>query len=180
LKTFGSESLNPGHKTKELIAFLIHQVTELRWPHLIGTLKGQLAKLKPRQTILSSEYFEAYEEWWDLNVRLGLEQKFRAKSWKVEEKMVNCYDYERATEESVNDLLKLVDDFEAEIASIPAELEIVRREPERDRVPLFRSKQVSVWTRLGEFVARSTNRSVRRKIQKGDNTLLESDILRML
>jgi hypothetical protein len=180
LKTFGSESLNPSHKTKELIAFLIHQVTELRWPHLIGTLKGQLAKLKPRQAILSSEYFEAYEEWWDLNVRLGLEQKFRAKSWKVEEKMVNCYDYERATEESVNDLLKLVDDFEAEIASIPAELEIVRREPERDRVPLFRSKQVSVWTRLGEFVARSTNRSVRRKIQKGDNTLLESDILRML
>lgn len=180
LKTLGSESLNPAHKTRELIAFLIHQVTEVRWPHLLDTLKGQLASLAPRRSILTPEVFEGYLEWWDLSVRLALEQKFRAKSWKVEEKMVECYDYEKVPEESVNDLLKLVDDFEAEVASIPAELEIVKRSPETDHVPLFRSKQVSVWTRLGEFITRPTNRSVRRKVARGENTLLTSDILRML
>jgi hypothetical protein len=180
LKTFGSTVLNPSHKTQELIAFLIHQVTEVRWPRLMETLKGQLASLAPKRVVLTEEYFEAYMDWWDLNVRLKLEQKFRQKSWKVEEKMVKTYEYETVSEDHVNDLLKLVDDFEAEVASIPVELGIERRDPEKDQVPLFRSKQVTVWTRLGEFITRPTNRSVRRKVLRGDNTLLESDVLRML
>lgn len=179
LKTFGSDVLVEGHKVKELVAHLIHWVDEVRWPTLERVLKEHLTGLVPKGVEEEGEHQDEYLEWFKLNVALPLEQKFRWQGMMIENKIREIRELDSIEESQVNELLELIDSFEADLSAIPAEITGQRREIEKSVTPMFRSKVVSYWTRLGEFVARPTNRSVRRK-QAWKPSFESSEVLRLL
>lgn len=179
LKTFGSDVLVPSHKSKELVAHLIHWVDDIRWPSLQRTLSEHLNGLVPKTMSNDDEHSEEYLEWFKLNVHLPLVQKFRWQGMMIENKIREIRELDSIDETQINELLDLVDSFESDLAAIPAEITGQRRESEKSVAPMFRSKVVSYWTRLGEFIARPTNRSIRRKTAWKE-TFESSDIMRLL
>lgn len=179
LKTFGSSVLVPSTKVKELIMYLITWVDDVRHETLLARIGSQLDKLVPHRSMQDSSLWELYLSWFKIHVKLPIEQKFRWQSMMIEKKVNEIRDMDTVAEDDVNDLLKMVDDFEADIAAIPLEIGVQKRVPETVTPSIFRSKVVSYWTRLGEFVERPTNRSTRRRMRQKE-TFVSSEVLRLL
>lgn len=179
LKTFGSKILVPAHKTRELLTYLITWIDDVRLPALLAVLEGQLNNMRPKQSVGSGQLEEDYQSWFKIHVRLPLEQKFRWQSMMIETQVQKVREFDESNEEDVNLLLEMVDKLESDIQAIPAEISTQKRPEVKSQTPMFRSKRVAYWTRLGEFVARPTNRSVKRKV--AHNPKFESsDVLRLL